>query len=124
MNGKLVDTNILIYLSKKQLSFDKVASKADKLYISIITYMEVLGYPFKNSQEKQFIEQICENIPTIGLDKNIVDKVIQIKQNHKIKLPDAIILATTLVNQFTLVTANVSDFINIDNSLQIVNPTT
>lgn len=82
----------------------------------------MLGYPFTNTQEKQFVEEICKNIPTIGLEKNIVDKVIRIRQNHKIKLPDAIILATALVNHFTLVTANGSDFLNIDNRLEIFNP--
>lgn len=122
MIGKLVDTNILIYLSKKQLAFDRVASTGDKLFISVITYMEVLGYPFVNSVEKQIVEEICKSIPTIGLDKSIVDKVIRIRQSHKIKLPDAIILATALVNKFELITANVNDFSNIDNSLEIINP--
>ena len=122
MTGKLVDTNILIYLSKKQLAFNKVASPADKLFISVITYMEVLGYPFTDIQEKNVVEEICKNIPVIGLDQNIVDKVILIRQTHKIKLPDAIILATALVNQFDLITANVSDFSNIDNNLKILNP--
>jgi len=31
MSGKLVDTNIIIYLSKKQLAFEKVASPGDML---------------------------------------------------------------------------------------------
>ena len=122
MNGKLVDTNILIYLSKKQLAFDKVASPGDKLFISVITYMEVLGYPFTDKTEKYIVEELCKNLPVINLDKEIIEKVIQIKQQNKIKLPDAIILATALVNHFTLVTANVSDFSNIDNSLKIYNP--
>ena len=37
MNGKIVDTNILIYLSKKQLDFYKVALPNDKLFMSVIT---------------------------------------------------------------------------------------
>jgi hypothetical protein len=52
----------------------------------------------------------------------MVKKVISIRQNHKIKLPDAIILATSLVNNYSLITANVDDFINIDISLEIINP--
>jgi predicted nucleic acid-binding protein len=122
MNGKLVDTNILIYLSKKQLAFDKVASPGDKLFISVITYMEVLGYPFTNKTEKYIVEELCKNLPVINLDKEIIEKVIQIKQQNKIKLPDAIILATALVNKFELVTANVSDFSNIHADLKIINP--
>jgi len=122
MNGKIVDTNILIYLSKKQLDFYKVALPNDKLFMSVITYMEVLGYRFKNSFEKDFVEKICEYIPVIGLDKSIVEKVISIRQNHKIKLPDAIILATSLVNNYSLITADVDDFLNIDRNLEIINP--
>ncbi|MCF8361302.1 MAG: type II toxin-antitoxin system VapC family toxin [Prolixibacteraceae bacterium] len=122
MNGKIVDTNILIYLSKKQLDFYKVALPNDKLFMSVITYMEVLGYRFQNSFEKDFVEKICEYIPVIGIDKSIVEKVISIRQNHKIKLPDAIILATSLVNKYSLITANVDDFLNIDRNLEIINP--
>jgi predicted nucleic acid-binding protein len=122
MNGKLVDTNILIYLSKKQLAFDKVALPGDKLFISVITYMEVLGYPFTDKTEKYIVEELCRNLPVINLDKEIIEKVIQIKQQNKIKLPDAIILATALVNKFELVTANVSDFSNIHADLEIINP--
>jgi predicted nucleic acid-binding protein len=122
MNGKLVDTNILIYLSKKQLAFDKVALPGDKLFISVITYMEVLGYPFTDKTEKYIVEELCRNLPVINLDKEIIEKVIQIKQQNKIKLPDAIILATALVNKFELVTANVSDFSNIHHDIEIINP--
>jgi hypothetical protein len=122
MSGKLVDTNILIYLSKKKLQFNKVASPDDKLFISVITYMEVLGYKFSSNFEKQFIEKICRNLPVINLNSKIVEKVIQIRQNNRIKLPDAIILATALVNKFELVTANVTDFLNIDTNLIIYDP--
>jgi len=92
MNGKLVDTNILIYLSKRKLELDKVASPEVNLYISVITYMEVLGYKFQNKFEKQTIEQLCKHFPVINLNPKIVEKVILLRQQHKIKLPDAIIL--------------------------------
>ncbi len=54
--------------------------------------------------------------------KLVVDKVIAIRQLHKIKLPDAIILATALVSDMELVTANVADFIHIEPRLRIYNP--
>lgn len=122
MNGKLVDTNILIYLSKKQLAFDQVALPGDTLFISVITYMEVLGYRFPTNSEKKIVEELCKNFPIIELDRKIVEKVIQIRQQNKIKLPDAIILATAIINNFELVTANVSDFSNIHHNTEIINP--
>ena len=122
MNGKLVDTNILIYLSKKKLELEKVASPKVDLYISVITYMEVLGYKFENKFEKQTIEQLCKHFPVINLNPEIVKKVISIRQQHKIKLPDSIILATAVITKMELITANVDDFIHIEPALKIYNP--
>jgi hypothetical protein len=124
MNGKLVDTNILIYLSKRKLELDQVTQPGVLLYISVITYMEVLGYKFNNDFERQTIEQLCKHFPIIDLNPKIVDKVISIKQRHKIKLPDAIILATAIISKFELITANTIDFINIEPGLSIHNPMT
>lgn len=122
MSGKLIDTNILIYLSKRKLEFEKIALKDTRLAISVITYMEVLGFKFENLSEKKTVEQLCKYFPVIDLNQEIVNKVISIRQHHKIKLPDAIILATAIIYKMELITANVSDFIDIDPGLKIVNP--
>lgn len=122
MNGKLVDTNILIYLSKRKLELDKIATPEVILSISVITYMEVLGFKFENNFEKHSIEQLCKYFPVIGLNQKVVNKVIAIRQHHKIKLPDAIILATAVIFEMELVTANVADFIHIEPRLKIYNP--
>ncbi|MEL7588448.1 MAG: type II toxin-antitoxin system VapC family toxin [Prolixibacteraceae bacterium] len=122
MSGKLVDTNILIYLSKRSLDLEKIASPEDSLFISIITYMEVWGYRFEDDSEKRIIENLSNHLPVIDLNPRIVNKVIAIRQQHKIKLPDAIILATAVVMDLELITANTADFINIDPDLKISNP--
>ena len=122
MSNKLLDTNIIIYLSKKNIEFDKVAEPNDKLYISVITYIKVLRYRFTNKHEKLFIEELCRYLSVIELEKRIVEKVIQIRQLNKIKLPDAIILSTALVNNLELITANTADFSNIDSNLIVSNP--
>ena len=62
MNGKLLDTNILIYLSKREIEIESFSSRDNKLYISVNTYMEALGFQFLNSIEKSIIEQLCSNI--------------------------------------------------------------
>lgn len=122
MNGKLVDSNILIYLSKRKLEFEKVASQKTKLFISVITYMEVLGYHFETNFEKQTMESLCKHFPVINLNQEIIDKVIFIRQKHKVKLPDAIILATAVISNLELITANVADFVHIEPDLKIHNP--
>ncbi len=42
-NRLLLDTNILIYLSKQELKLEDFASEDDMLYISVITLMEAKG---------------------------------------------------------------------------------
>lgn len=122
MNGRLVDTNVLIYLSKRSLDLNKVTSRNIKLSISVITYMEALGYQFENRNEKKIMEQLCDKLDVIQLNQEIVDKVIAIKKQRRIKLPDAIIIATAIISKLDLVTANVDDFKNIDTNLIVINP--
>ena len=62
-----------------------------------------------------------ENATILPLDRVVSDKTIEIRKNHKIKLPDAIIAATALVHNFNLATRNIKDFKKID-GLELVNP--
>ena len=55
------------------------------------------------------------------LEKDIKLKTAAIRKAHKIKLLDAIIAATALVHDLTLLTRNLSDFKNI-NEIDLVNP--
>ncbi|RZB29766.1 MAG: hypothetical protein SRB1_02046 [Desulfobacteraceae bacterium Eth-SRB1] len=50
-NNALLDSNILIYLSKNELPFS-ILDQFAALFISVISYMEVLGYRFSNSKEE------------------------------------------------------------------------
>jgi predicted nucleic acid-binding protein len=123
MNGrKLLDTNILIYLSKKELELAAFAKPADELFISVITYMEALGFPFSSEKEKRIITELCNNLSVINLDNAVVDRVIEIRRKSKIKLPDAIIAATTLEKGLVLVTRNTDDFKRKGLNINISNP--
>ena len=98
MNGNniVLDTNVIIFASKQQLYFDKLLENYDDVFISIITYMEVYGYNFGNPIEKRLLDSFFENIEIIDVDTAIADIVIHYRtvSLKKIKLPDAIILAT------------------------------
>jgi predicted nucleic acid-binding protein len=62
-----------------------------------------------SSADKDVIEFINRST-TYDLTKEIVDQTITIRKAHKIKLPDAIISATAMVNNFTLISRNAKDF--------------
>jgi len=121
MNGTdyLIDSNYIIYFSKsdKQIAtfFEEVQRRGNKLYISIITYLEVWGYWNLSDEEKEFLNTIRPAFITIPLSLKIADKAIFLRQNMKIKLADAVIAATALVHGLSLVTNNIDDFKNIQN---------
>lgn len=123
MSGKtlILDTNIIIHLSYGEMRMTDFASKGDRLCISAITHMEALGYPFKTAKEELFVKGLCEAYELIELTRPIMDKTIEIRKQSKIKLPDAIIAASALVEEAKLVTVNVKDFESIK-EMQIVNP--
>jgi len=125
MSGRVLvlDTNIIIYLSQRQIKIRDFASEEDFLCISAITYMEALGYPFKSSEEEFFVKGLCNACNIIDLTKPIIEKTIEIRKHVKIKLPDAIIAASALDYNASLVTVNVKDFNMID-ALTIINPIT
>ena len=124
MNGDnvLLDTNIIIYLSKGKISEDIVLNKYKKIYISVITYMEVLGYNFKNNKEEKLIQALLNGFEMCFITRHIADTAISIRKIRKIKLPDAIILATVKCHELDLMTNNVSDFKNIVDGINIFNP--
>ncbi len=85
----------------------------DNLTISIISKIEVLGFNGNDNELKRVAEFIAlANI--VFVDDAIADKTIELRKIYKIKLPDAIIAATALVYNLTIITRNTSDFKNIE----------
>ena len=119
--GFLIDSNIIIDFSAKKLAgkqYEYVAEIIDNFpQISVINKIELLGFEVVPPQIKLFIDQVS----IIGLDDEVVDLTIALRKEYKIKLPDAIIAATALANDLTIVTNNIKDFSNIS-GLQLINP--
>jgi len=109
-NRLLLVTNILIYLSKQELKLEDFASEEDVLYISVITLMEAKGYTFASKKEEILINTLCENLIKADLTNGVIETVIRLRKTNKIKLPDAIILATAIENNLKLITRNTKDF--------------
>ncbi len=89
----IFDTNIII----DYLNGTKAAQHEINLYkfkaISIITYIEVL-VGVKDAKIKEKIKTFLESFEIIAIDQNIANQAIPLRQQYKIKLPDALILAT------------------------------
>ena len=120
----LIDTNILIYYFNGSMSLDikNIISELlkDEFNVSVITKMEFLGFNRFTKNEKFEAARFISFANVIPLSDYIVDKVIRLKQEYKIKLPDAIIAATALCNNLKLATHNINDFAQID--LELYDP--
>jgi len=120
----LIDTNAVIdylgrKLSEKSMTFmDSVIDLVPN--VSIITKIEVLGFNTSASQYR-ILTDFMDDTSIFELTEEVADICIDLRKKYKTKLPDAIIAATALVYEFTLITRNVSDFKNIKN-LKIVDP--
>ena len=117
----LIDTNILIYLSKGLLDESVLFTKYDELLISRITHMEVLGFSFQN-EEEELVKKLVDQFGVLEINSQVGDVVIEIRKKKKIKLPDAIIYATAKVNKCALITANTKDFNKIKKGVTLFNP--
>lgn len=121
----LIDTNILIYYYDDLIPVSTVHMVDEILRqsfnISIISRIEFLGWQKYNEKQYKKAVLFVENANIISLSEEIASEAIRLKRKKRIKLPDAVIASTCLVNDFTLVTRNRDDFKGIK-GLKIYNP--
>ena len=117
----LVDTNIIIYYFNGIVEDNRIDEILKESFnISIITKIEFLSWQKLRDDEalREKALNFISNANVYELTDDVANKVIEIRQKHKIKTPDAIIGATALVYGFDIVTNNVDDFDKLD--LEIV----
>lgn len=122
MAGKyLIDTNTVIdYLNNKLPVNTAQILDEEELEISVITRMELLAWRNADAHQLQVLEEFISNAVVRNLDEPVILKGIEIRKTLQLKLPDAIIAATAIVHERSLVTRNVGDFKNIT-GLKVIN---
>jgi predicted nucleic acid-binding protein len=115
--GYLVDSNVLIDYVAERFTTEQL-SRLDVIFdhelnISVISKIEILVFN-SHIQETNAMLEFLKIANIIQLNDEIVDQTIAIRKKIKLKIPDAIIGATALVNQSILITHNITDFKKID----------
>ena len=123
----LIDTNTIIYLLDRKLpaiaeSF-LVTIIDESCQLSVISQIELLSWQPPRTEDKTILEAFVAGCQIIDLSSAIVQQTIRLRQIYKIKLPDAVIAATALINNWTLVSRNDDDFRRIL-ELKYINPFT
>ena len=123
----LVDTNIAVYLLNGVLPANAQAFLRPILdatcNLSIICKIELLGWQFSTQEDELKAMEFISDSNVLPLTDSIAEKAIEIRKLKKLKLGDAIIAATALLHQMTLLTRNETDFSNLP-GLTVVSPFT
>ena len=124
MERYLIDTNALSdyfagALPEVGLRFmDGVIDAVPNL--SIITQIELLCWNTNAHVEQQVQDFITDSV-ILDISPDVIRYCVTIRKRKKIKTPDAIIAATALANNFTLITRNTKDFKTI-HDIKLLDP--
>ena len=118
MNGAklLVDTNVIIYHLAGNKKIETILDGA-LVYISSITFAELLAGNIPEKDSKT-LDEYLKAVHVIHTNDFICETAAAIRKNQKIKLPDALIAATSIFLGLPLVTFD-NDFDKI-NDLKII----
>ncbi len=111
----LCDTDVLIEFLKGN---DTVGSTLrsiglQNISLSVITTME-LYYGALNKSELDRIKKALSGLPQLPIDATISEHAVSLiesySKSHDLRIPDAFIAATAIVNELQLFTFNLKDF--------------
>ena len=117
----LLDSNIIIYAIKPEQDQLRAHLAKYDLSVSAISFLEVLGYHKLTMEEERDFREFFDVVSMIPISQPILSQAVRLRQQRKMSLGDAVISATAILNDLTLVTANSKDFEWIPN-LKSQNP--
>jgi tRNA(fMet)-specific endonuclease VapC len=109
MSGEryLLDTNAVVALLRGDQALQQRLQNAEWVGISILSQIEFLAFPNITQQDRQAFQRFSERVDVVGLDRAepaLIDRIVDLRQQYRVKLPDAIIAATAVERNATLIT--------------------
>jgi tRNA(fMet)-specific endonuclease VapC len=118
MNGRyLLDTNAVIALLGGHSGLVELLKNAKWIGIPVIVELEFLSFSGLSSSDMELFGNFKSRVNVLSLnasDSGLLEEIIQIRLKYNVKLPDAIISASAIVNQASLV-SNDAAFRRISN---------
>lgn len=119
MNGNniVADTSLLVNFFNGIEPAKKILNE-QHIWVSVITEIELLSYPLLTDKDDRIIRSFLDHCMVIELSEVIRELAIKTRKEFSLKVPDAIIAATSMHLDFPLITMD-TDFKKID-SLNVV----
>ena len=105
----LLDTNAVIALLNENGEIIASVNDADEIFISIINELEFKSFSNLSLHDVEVFDAFISQVTVLNLQaSNVVlkNKIIEIRNVYKLKLPDSIVAASAIVNNALLITAD------------------
>lgn len=99
----IADTNLIIHLFNGN-SVAREALDGKSIWLSCITEMEELSFPRLTDKDILIIREFFSECIIVELGNDIKETAIAVRSRYGLKLPDAIVAATSLYLNFPLLT--------------------
>jgi hypothetical protein len=109
MSGEryLLDTNAVVCLLRGDQVLHQRLRQAEWVGISILSQIEFLAFPNLSANDRGIFQQFADTVDVVGLDRaerSLIDQVVILRAQYRLKLPDAIIAATAIERAAILIT--------------------
>jgi hypothetical protein len=104
----LLDTNAIVALLQGNTHLIQLLQNASWIGISVISQIEFLVFPGLVESDRQLFQEFRQRVDVIDLTTNnaaLIHKIIEIRQQYRLKLPDAVIAAMAICDSASLITA-------------------
>ncbi len=111
MNGRryFLDTNAIVQVLAGNCELLALLSDAEYVATSIICELEFLSFPALPEEDAMLFRQFSKRVEMVDLasgDLSLKNRILEIRSARKLKLPDAIIVASSAISGCTLITAD------------------
>ncbi len=105
----LLDTNAIIALINGNEQLALATETAGFVGVSVISIIEFLSFPSLSEKDKILFEEFTYETEVFDLsarDILMINEVTRIRKNYRLKLPDAVLAATAIINDCILITTD------------------
>jgi len=111
MSGRryFLDTNAIVQLLSGNQSLLTTLAGAAYVATSVICELEFLSFPGLSAEDRALFGQFIASVEVVDLcsaDLALREQVLAFRSDRKLRLPDAVIAASSTVHECTLLTAD------------------